>query len=67
MSKCYCCSTTMLILIMLHLLVVYIYYLINEFLGVHLFVCWVICFQSQTETSKLSPEVASILAAYLRN
>ena len=29
--------------------------------------CWVICFQSQNETSKLFPEVASILAAYLRN
>ena len=32
-----------------------------------LFVCWVICFQSQNETSKLSPEVASILVAFLRN
>ena len=32
-----------------------------------LLVCWVICFQSQNETSKLSPEVSSILAAYLRN
>ena len=31
------------------------------------FVCWVICFQSQNETSKLFPEVASILAAYLRS
>ena len=29
-----------------------------------LFVCWVICFQSQNETSKLSPEVASILDAF---
>ena len=29
-----------------------------------LFVCWVICFQSQNETNKLSPEEASILAAY---
>ena len=28
---------------------------------------WVVCFQSQNETSKLFPEVASILAAYLRN
>ena len=33
-----------------------------------LFVCWVICFQYQNETAKkLSPEVASILPAYLRN
>ena len=32
-----------------------------------LFVCWVICFQSPKETNKVSPKVASILAAYLRN
>ena len=32
-----------------------------------LFVCWVISFQSQNETTRLFPEVASILAAYLRN
>ena len=36
-------------------------------LFVCLFVCWVIYFQSQNETSKLSPDAASILAAYLRN
>lgn len=34
---------------------------------VSLFLCWVISFQTQNETSKLSPEEASILAAYLRN
>ena len=38
-----------------------------KFRFVCLFVWWVICFQYQNETSKLSPEVASILAAYLRN
>ena len=32
-----------------------------------LFVCWIICFQSRNGTNGLSPEVASILAAYLRN
>ena len=32
-----------------------------------LFLCLFVCFQSQNETSKLSPEVASILVAFLRN
>ena len=32
-----------------------------------MFVCWVICFLAQNQTTKLFPEVASILAAYLCN
>ena len=32
-----------------------------------LFVCWVICFLSQNETSKMFPEVALTVAVYLRN
>ena len=35
--------------------------------NVCLFVCWVICFLAQNKTTKLSPEVASILTACLRN
>ena len=43
------------------------YFTFCMYVQTFLFVCWVICFQSQNETNKLSPEVASILAAYLRN
>ena len=35
------------------------------FMLVCLFVHWVICFQSQNETATLSPEMASILAAFI--
>ena len=47
--------------------VVVVFCITELLLFVCLFVCWVICFQSQNETSKLSPEVASILPVYLRN
>ena len=43
------------------------FFLIHNVLDICLFVCRVICFLAQNETSKLFPEVVSILAAYLRN